>query len=325
MTFVINVYKTTEISFYSTIFLFYMTELSSFIYNTCIMQVFERLEHIENTSLALGFFDGVHLGHRAVINSAINNEGKTVVITFKKSPAEYFSNKEFKYINTVQKRRELIEALGVDYLFELYFTKELAEMSPENYIKNVLVEYFKPLSISTGFNHTFGRDKLGNTDTMSKFAKEYNYKYFCLEPQKLDNEIISSTKIRQYIQEGNIEKANKMLGYNFSINGEVIHGNEIGRTIGFPTANMNYPNNIVELPYGVYSSKTLERNSMTNYGIKPTINNNVPIVETHILNFEKNLYNKDIEVEFVKRIRSEKKFDSLEELKEQINKDILEC
>ena len=154
---------------------------------------------------------------------------------------------------------------------------------------------------------------------------EYNYKYYQVPPQKIDDEIISSTTIKQLLEVGNIEKANKMLGYEFSIKGKVIHGNHIGRTIGFPTANTEYPKSIVKIPYGVYCTKVDYKYSVTNYGEKPTIGQNKPIVETHILKFDKDIYNTYINIDFIKKIRNEKKFNSLDELKLQINKDTETC
>ncbi len=299
------------------------------------MKILEELSNdieLKNTSLALGFFDGVHTGHRAVIKSAVQfakmNNTKSAVITFQRHPQEIFGG-NCKYIITREQRAKLISELDVDYLFELDFTSKLSQKTGEEYLK-MLVEYFNPKYISTGFNHTFGIKlngiQSGNPELLEYYQEKYGYKYTQISPQTMDDEIISSSKIKSYLSIGEIEKANKMLGYEFSINGTVIHGNHIGRTIGFPTANIKYPQNIIEIPYGVYSTTIFNKKAVTNYGKKPTIGNDIePVAEAHILNFDKDIYNTNIEIKFIKKIREEQKFSSVEELKEQINKDIQEC
>ena len=287
------------------------------------MEIFDKFTNLDNLCLALGFFDGVHKGHQAALNKAKSLGTKTAVITFKHHPLETF-NKDCQYICSREKRAILMDNIGIDYLFELDFTKELSQMSGEEYLK-MLINYFHPKAIITGFNHTFGANKSGNPNLLETKQTEYNYKYYQVPPQKINDEIISSTTIKQLLEVGNIEKANKMLGYEFSIKGKVIHGNHIGRTIGFPTANIEYPNSIVKLPYGVYCTKVMNKYSVTNYGKKPTVGQNTPIVESHILDFDKDIYNLDIEVEFIKKIRDEKRFNSLDELKVQINKDTKTC
>lgn len=287
------------------------------------MEIFNTLIKLNNVSLALGFFDGVHKGHKKVIETAKAENTKLAVITFKTHPMEIFGL-NCKYICSRNKRAKIMEEIGVDYLFELDFTKELSNMTGENYLK-MLIEYFYPKAITTGFNHTFGINKSGTPELLIKKQDEYSYKYNQVPPQKFENEIISSTLIKKYIEDGNLTKVNNMLGYNFSIKGNVIHGNHIGKTIGFATANIEYPDKITTLPYGVYCSKVFNKNAVTNYGKKPTIGQNTPIVETHITDFDKDIYNTNIEIEFIKKIRNEKKFNSLEELKIQINKDTKAC
>lgn len=273
--------------------------------------------------LILGFFDGVHIAHQAVINSAVNFADYPLLITFKDSPAKFFK-REYQYIYPRCKSIEKIKSFGVKEVVELDF-KQIAGIEAEDYLK-ILVEKYSPVSISTGFNHTFGKNKSGNPELLLACSDKFGYKYFCTEPQIFNNEIVSSTLIKNYLKEGKIEIANKLLGSNFSLEGEVIHGAEIGRTIGFPTANMNYPPEIVQLPYGVYAGLVRGRHAIINWGMKPTVHNTKePVVEIHIINYEGNLYGKTIEVEFLKKIREEKKFNSLEELKAQINKDAEEC
>lgn len=290
------------------------------------MQIFTQLDKKPNLSLALGFFDGVHLGHKSVIESAVNyakqNGNKSAVITFSDHPCCYFWGVCPKYILTRKEREQKIAELGVDYLYELDF-ESISGLTAQDYLKDVLVNHFTPNSISTGWNHNFGCKKSGNVKFLHENSKKFGYEYFELPPQKLDGEIISSTTIRKLLSEGKLEKANKMLGHKFSITGTVVKGNQIGRTIGFNTANLVYPPELIELPYGVYSVETSFGAGIANFGIRPTVNGSHAVLEVHILNFDKDIYGKNITVYFNKMIRQEKKFSSLEDLKKQIQQDIL--
>lgn len=289
------------------------------------MQIFTDLNKNPNLSLALGFFDGVHLGHQEVIKSAVDfahkNGNKSAVITFADHPCCYFWGVCPKYILTRTEREKKIKELGVDYLYELDF-ESIAGLTAQDYLKDILVNHFTPLSISTGWNHNFGCKKSGNVKFLQENSKKYGYKYFEICPQKLDNEIISSTTIRKLLSQCKIEKANQMLGTEFSIQGEIIQGNQIGRTIGFNTANLIYPPELIELPYGVYSVDTNYGKGIANFGIRPTVNGSHAVLEVHILNFDKDIYGEKIIVNFNKMIRAEKKFPSLDTLKNQIQIDI---
>ena len=280
-----------------------------------------------NKSLVLGFFDGVHKAHKAVINSAFKYSDDVTVVTFKDSPAFYFG-KDIKYILSRKNSIEKIKALGVKEIIEQDFPK-IASISAEDYLEQ-LVQKYHPISISTGFNHTFGKNKFGTAEFLEKCSKNFNYKYLCTEAVYDDNEIISSSLIKKYLGVGNIEKANFLLESNFILEGKVIHGAKLGRTIGFPTANINYPEKITQIPFGVYKTKVLINNEIKdgimNWGMKPTVNNTVePVVETHLLEFSDILYDKNIRIEVLNQIRAEKKFTNLEELKNQIKKDIEKC
>lgn len=294
------------------------------------MQILTELNKNPDLSLALGYFDGVHKGHQAVINSAVNfakeNNTKSAVITFKDHPCCYFWGVCPKYILTRRQREERIAQLGVDYLYELDF-ESISGLTAQEYLKDVLIKYFTPKAISTGYNHNFGYKKSGNVKYLQQESKKFDYKYYELPPQKLDKEVISSTAIRKLLSKGEIEKANKMLGYNFYIKGEVVKGQQIGRTIGFNTANLIYPPELIDLPFGVYSTN-VNHNGQTykgiaNFGVRPTVNGQGVLLEVHLLNFDKDIYGETLTVEFNKMIRKEKKFASLEELKNQIRKDIL--
>ncbi|MCI1274276.1 MAG: bifunctional riboflavin kinase/FAD synthetase [Clostridiaceae bacterium] len=294
------------------------------------MQIFTELNENKNLSLALGYFDGVHKGHKAVISSAVdfakNNGNKSAVITFKDHPCCFFYGVCPKYILSRENRIKYIEELGIDYLYMLDF-KDICDITGEQYIKNVLIKYFSPTSISTGFNHNFGKDKSGNTKLLKEYSKQYGYKFFEISPQKYNNEAINSTAIRNLLFCGEIEKANEMLTHKFSITGEIVEGDKIGRTIGFNTANINYPQELIDIPFGAYSTEAIFKDkifkSISNFGIKPTIKGtHLPVLETHILNFDDDIYGQTIQVNFNKMLRKEQKFSSLDELQQQIKLDI---
>ena len=263
------------------------------------MQIFTELNRKTDLSLALGYFDGVHLGHKAVILSAVNfahkNGNKSAVITFKDHPCCFFYGVCPKYILTREDRLLHLEALGVDYVYILDFNAKLCMLSAQDYLKNVLIDNFSPKSISTGFNHYFGAKKSGGVDLLTQMQAVYGYKYFEVPPQKIGKDTISSTAIRNALSKGQIANANEMLGYNFTISGEVIKGQQLGRKIGFRTANLMYPKELIDLPFGVYSVIVHYQNAVyrgiTNFGIRPTVSNtNHFSLETHILDFDRNIY-----------------------------------
>ena len=289
------------------------------------MQIFNEINQNKNLSLALGFFDGVHAGHRAVIKSAVNyaklHNSKSAVITFREHPCCYFWGVKPKYILTRQEREKQIEALGIDYLYELNF-EEISGLTAQDYLKDVLINHFTPISISTGWNHNFGCKKSGDVKFLRENSKKYGYEYFEIPAIKVDNTVVSSTKIRSFLSQGNLEKANLMLTRNFTISQEVVKGNQIGRTIGFNTANLVYPSELIELPYGVYTVQTQYGKGIANFGVRPTVNGSYAILEVHILDFNKDIYGEILNVQFLKMLRKERKFASLEELKKQIQIDI---
>ena len=292
------------------------------------MEILNNLsKYPTGVALILGFFDGIHLGHKAVISQAVDyakkNNAKIVLITFKTSPKEYFTNIA-EYILPRKNAYNLIENFGVDYLLELDFGS-VVNLSAEQYLEKFLVERFKPISITTGFNHTFGKNKKGTPEFLRINAERLGYKYFCVEPIVFNNKIVSSTLIKEYLKQGIVENSNELLETNFKLISTVIKGNAIGRKLGFPTANLLYPDKIIKLPYGVYKVMANGIPAVLNWGVKPTVEGKIPLLEAHLINFEGDLYDKELEIEFINKIRDEKKFNSLEELQNQIKKDIGEC
>ncbi len=297
------------------------------------MEIIRELKSIPHLSLALGFFDGLHLGHQEVIKCAVNfakeNNTKSAVVTFSEHPRCYLNKNIPKYVLSKKDRYNIMEKLGVDYVIELDFPS-VAHMTPEQYLKDVLVKYFSPMAISTGFNHHFGVNKEGDVKFLSDHQYVYNYIYFATLPETLYGDPISSTVIRGYISKGIMYMANDMLGRKFSVKGKVIEGQKIGRKIGFPTANIKYPADIIEPAKGVYTVEVRlqngeKLNAIANFGTKPTVSNEKePILEVHIPFFSQDLYGQTLKVKFLKFIRPEIKFASLGDLKAQIVLDLQE-
>ncbi len=288
------------------------------------MEIFEKLNTKKNLSLALGFFDGVHKAHQQLIGvsveSARQNNLKSAVVTFKNNPLCDLRGIEATYIYPNDEKCKLIKELGVDYIYLLDF-KKIAHLSAEEYLKDVLYKHFEPKFITTGFNHSFGKNKGGNHIFLKKNQEKYGYIYNEIPPIKEKGMLISTTNIKNILGKGNIELANKFLQRRFKVKNTVEHGCGIGRIIGFPTVNLSWPKNIYKIPYGVYKGSCNGNPAMINWGIRPTIGTNKEILEAHILDFDKDIYGKTVEIYFDKKIRNEKKFNNVDDLKKQIRID----
>ena len=284
----------------------------------------EEIKHNKNIVI-LGNFDGVHKGHQVILQKAVErakDKGlKTIVYTF----SEYPKNQQTK-ITTCSEKAYFLDKNKIDYLCLEQFEK-VRNYSPEEFVEEVIVNDLNAAEVYCGFNFTFGKGKSGNVETLKKLLEERNLK---LNVQKAvlddDGEIISSTRIRNYIKEGNFEKVRELLGHNFIILGEVVYGKQLGRVIGFPTANLKFENKIYP-EFGVYGVKIHIQgdekiyNGVMNIGRNPTVNVGILSVETNIFDFNEDIYGKIILIEVLENIRYEKKFSSVDKLKEQIGKD----
>ena len=293
------------------------------------MGVYFELNENKNTVLALGFFDGVHFAHQTLIKKTVElaqkNGIKSALITFLDSPFYILTGKNPSYITLLDDKINLIQNLGVDDIYVLDFNKYKL-MEADDYIHNVLIEHFHPKFIVTGFNHRFGANKKGDSKLLSSFNHDFNYVE--INPIYENDILISSTNIKKFISDGEIELANKMLNRNFSIKGTVIKGQEIARILGYRTANIILDNKLIKPKYGVYFGYSYYKNtkypSLINFGIRPSVDKNlVETLEVHLLNFNKNLYGEELKVEFETFRRGEIKFSNIEELKNQINSDYL--
>ena len=289
----------------------------------------------DNTILTIGTFDGVHLGHQKVLerltNTAIENNLKSTVLTFFPHPRTILNpDKPLKLINSVKERTELLNRSKVDNLIIHPFDKNFSELDPEKYVVEILVKKLKAKIILIGYDHKFGKNRTADITDLKIYGKKYGFKVIEIKAEEISNIAISSTKIRKAISEGNISTAKKYLGYDFSLSGKIVHGKSIGRTLGFPTANIEVKEEYKLLPKnGVYLIQSIINHNkyfgMMNIGIKPTIKESSKTIEVNFFDFEGDLYHKNIEVNIKKFIRDEIKFDSLELLKSQILKDKINC
>lgn len=281
--------------------------------------------------VGLGNFDGLHIGHMALVNTLINeskfNGLDSIIYTFTRHPENIMRKKLCTpLITTFDKKAELLSQTKLDYLYFDQFTDEFSRLEPYRFVKEILVDRLKMKLAVAGFNYRFGYKGQGDTDYLKRLGKELGFKVVVIPPIKADNTIVSSTTIRSFLEKGLMDKVFKMLGRHFSISGEVVSGKKIGRTIGFPTANI-VPEAYLVLPLkGVYISRTLldgkYHPSITNVGYNPTFGAmERPTVETYILDFDEDIYGKNIEVFFIERLRDEATFSSIDELIIQMKED----
>ncbi len=291
-----------------------------------------NLPEFKNAVITIGTFDGVHLGHRQIIESlkeeAAKVNGESVIITFHPHPRKVVSSvfTGVRLINTLAERIELLEKTGIDHLVIVPFTDFFANQTAEAYIRDFLVANFKPHTIIIGYDHRFGKERSGDYKLMEEKALIYNYSLKEIPEHILNAIKVSSSNIRNAILHGNIEEANNFLGYNFFFEGEVFHGDKIGREIGYPTANLKSTDEEkICLGDGIYAAyadvegKTYK--GMMSIGFRPTVNGKLRVTEINLFDFNKEIYGETIRVYVKKYLRAEVKFDGLEALKMQLHKD----
>lgn len=284
------------------------------------------------TCVAIGVFDGVHLGHQQVIRRTISDAqehgGLSVVVTFDQHPTHVTAPQHAPLlIYPLEKKLEVIASLGVDATWLIHFDKAFSEIPAEQFVRS-LASDFKPLhSISVGSDFSFGRRRTGNVSFLRKFGQELNFTVHGLASVSLDEQPISSTRVREAIRLGNLESASQMLGRPYALTGRIIKGDQLGRTFGFPTANLDVSELILP-PNGVYASHALMQEktfrAVVNLGFRPTLQSPVPRlqVEAHLLDFNQEVYGEEIELVFLEKLRDEQRFPSVEALKKQIEADI---
>lgn len=299
------------------------------------MKIFQDINDFPKANdavVTVGTFDGLHLGHQKIIlrmtTLAKENNSETVLVTFDPHPRLVVNKnaQEIKFINTQNRKFDLLSNLGIDHLIIIPFTKEFAKTSSEDFIQEYLIDRIGTKKLIVGYDHHFGRDREGNYEKLHQLGIKYGFEVEEISAQYIDGIAVSSTKIRKALMDGDAKLANKLLGYTYSITGIVVEGNKIGRTIGFPTANIEIEDKYKLIAAGgVYACKVdidgKEFAGMGNIGTRPTVGINGLVTEVYIFNFDKDIYGQQITIYFIDRIRDEKKFNDLKELKSQLEQD----
>lgn len=296
------------------------------------MKKIYKLYKLRNTVASIGIFDGVHRGHKKILHKLIveakRENAKSLVITFYPHPRALL-NKDSKVplLTSLEHRIRLIKDIGVDFLYVIRFTKSFSRIEPDDFIRKILVKGINIKALVVGKTFLFGQKGRGDFSLLSKLSREYGFRLFGVEPLVMRKRLISSTRVRHAIEKGDLKTASSMLGRPVSILGTVVRGRGVGRKLGFPTANIN-PHHEAIPPSGVYAVDVIvgrrTRKGILNIGINPTFKKNKEsTIELHIFNFKKDIYAKDAEIIFKKKIRNEIKFDSVEALRKQIKLDVL--
>ena len=286
----------------------------------------------KNSIILIGNFDGIHVGHQKLFKLANNYKKKFKlkigVLTFEPMPKMFFNKsiKNFR-ISNINQKNIILKKLGVDFVITQQFDKKFSKIKSDFFIKEILSKKLKAKYIFVSNNFRFGNKREGNVNQLIKGEKIYDYKIIKPQPLTLGKKIISSTYIRSLLEKGNLDKTNKLLGRNWSIEGMVQKGRQQGKKIGFPTCNIDIKDCVIAMP-GVYAVKVKQKNSnkslkaIANLGYRPTFNQKKILLEVHIFNFSGNLYNKYLSIEFIKFIRKEKKFKNVNQLRKQIQSDL---
>jgi riboflavin kinase / FMN adenylyltransferase len=302
------------------------------------MKVYYDLQNLPPFNKAVittGTFDGVHKGHQQIIQKmkaiAQSIQGETLIISFHPHPRKVISSVpgEIKQLTHIKERITLLEKAGVDHLVVVPFDHRFSNMTAEEYVKDFIVAHFKPAHIIVGYDHRFGNGRKGNFELLEQLGKEFQFTVDEINEQLVDGEIVSSTLIRNCITEKNIQQANNLLGYAYSFEGFVVRGNQLGRTIGYPTANLHINDEEKLIPSnGVYAVKIKGEcsngqllNGMMNIGVRPTVDGHKKVIEVNIFDFDQDIYDQTIVVQVFEFIRGEQKFDGLESLKQQLAQD----
>lgn len=287
---------------------------------------------LKNAIVTSGTFDGVHLGHQKILQilgeTTEASGGESVVLTFWPHPRMVVSqdSQGLKLLSTVSEKIELLEKQGVNHLLIVPFTREFSELSSEEYVQKILLDTIGTKKLVIGYDHHFGRNREGNFQYLQDNSDRFSIQIEEISRQEIDNLVISSTKIRQSLLDGNVQSANDLLGRHYSFSGIVVKGRQLGRTIGFPTANTQVSESYKLIPAnGVYAVRTLVRgqwlNGIMNIGNRPTVDGVGRTQEVYILDFNDDIYGENITIELIDYIRPEQKFKGIEELKNQILKD----
>jgi len=296
-----------------------------------IYKIFDEIPYEKKSCVTVGSFDGIHLGHKKIIDKIVSlaklSGSRSVLVTFDPIPKRIIRSTEVpELLTTLDEKLSLIEERGVDTVFVIPFDRDMAKTGAEEFIKKVIVEKVGVLDLVIGYNHTFGRGGEGTKRLLQRIGKDHDFSIHVVDPVKIEEEYVSSTRIRELIKNGQIEKADAMLGHEYLIHGRVEQGKKIGRVLGFPTANLKILKEEKLIPKnGVYAVRIKIKNSefggMAYIGSNPTLDGREQKLEVHLHDFEGNLYNEEMDVFFLERIREEIKFSTVEELRREIEQD----
>lgn len=295
-----------------------------YFFNVRVIENDEMLK-LKNPVVTIGTFDGLHLGHQKVLAQTIalanKKNGTPIVFTFWPHPRYVLGKGNFNLLNTLDEKRILFKRLGVKHVYYQLFTKEFANLTSQEYVKNILVAQIGVKTLVVGYDHQFGKEREGKFDTLENLAKLYSFDLHKVDAFDVDNITVSSTKIRSALDNGDVNKANKLLGYDYFISGTVVDGFKIGKKIGFPTANLKLDDELKLIPkegvYAVYIEiGNIYYKGMLNIGYRPTIENqpHIKSIEVNIFNFSRDIYNIPIKIYLIERLRDELKFKNIDEL-----------
>ncbi len=296
------------------------------------MRMYKNISEVKNISkpiVTTGTFDGVHLGHLQVINRlkevALKSNGESVILTFHPHPRMVLDpgNKRLKLLNTVEEKTELLEKAGIENLIIHPFSREFSLLSSTEFIKNILVDQIHTHKLVIGYDHHFGKNREGSFEHLQQNAHIYGFEVEEIPAKDIDHVEISSTRIRKAIEQGDVPTANKYLGYEYFISGTVVKGKQLGRTLGYPTANIEIHDQNKLIPVdGIYAVRIVvgqkKYSGMMSIGMNPTVDGKEKTIEVNIFDFDKDIYGEHIRVSFLEKLRNEVKFGSLDELKEQL-------
>ena len=301
------------------------------------MAVFYRTDNLpsfRNPVLTIGTFDGVHKGHQAILRDVVHQaaaiDGESILITFEPHPRKLiYPEQSLQLLTTLDEKIKLIEATGIRHIVVTPFNADFASLTADEYIRDFLVKKFQPQNIVIGYDHRFGHDRTGNLDLLQSLSAQYGFIVNEIPAQKIDEAAVSSTKIRKALHNGDVNGAQAMLGRAYTLSGTVVTGAQIGRKLGFPTANVQPTDADQLIPAnGVYAVLAkvngTQYKAMLNIGIRPTVTTELKLyIEAHLFDFAEDIYGKELELSFVARLRDEQKFPSLEALREQLGRDAI--
>lgn len=289
----------------------------------------KEIVNIKKSVVTIGNFDGLHKGHQVLIKKAVESAKKrnieSIVFTFENHPANYFAKTPIKHVITNEEKIKRLKDFGVDYVISIPFDEYMTKISAFEFVKGILLDKLGAKKIIVGHDFTFAKNKEGDTKLLKKLSDEYGFEVEVIMPIKVNDIRVSSTYIRNLVAQGSVCSVKEYLGYNCEIKGNVIKCKQLGRTIGFPTANIEVDKDTLIPKNGIYATRVHIGEKVyygaTNIGYNPTVNGEKLSIETNILEFNDDIYGKDIKIEFLERIRDEKKFSSLDDLKGQLKKD----